>query len=424
MQETKFNFSATRIANITPLPGKSLTFYKDLQTKGLGLRVSETGEKTYIFESKMYGNTIRISIGDPSTWPLLEAQKRAREFKAMIDKGMDPRKHLKDLMTASKAAKINKAPAMVAWHDYIEKRKHKWGERHLETHHEMARDGTASKKKLGKGDKPGARVLPGILYSILLNPLDEITRECVDEWMRREMVSRPSRTRMAITMLGAFLNWCSDQKPYKALIHRSMLSGLKRELPKQSKRDDCLRRAQISPFMQALRDIKNPIMSAYLQGLLITGARRTELALLKWEDVSFKWNEMTIRDKIEGTRKIPLTPYLKSLIEPLPKVNEYVFSNTENKHGRINDIRKTMIVSNARAEIPYLTPHGLRRSFVTLFEWTSAPNGVAKQIMGHKPSGTTEGHYIVREMDFLYIWHCKYEEFLLTEAGFVLPANK
>lgn len=90
----------------------------------------------------------------------------------------------------------------------------------------------------------------------------------------------------------------------------------------------------------------NPVISAYLQGLLLTGARRNELAALRWADVDFKWKSLTIRDKVEGERVFPLTPYLESLIAALPRrkltprqlgetadkaqkdvPNEYVFSS-------------------------------------------------------------------------------------------------
>lgn len=44
----------------------------------------------------------------------------------------------------------------------------------------------------------------------------------------------------------------------------------------------------------------------YLQALLTTGARREELLALRWQDVDFKWKTLTIRDKAEGQRVIPL----------------------------------------------------------------------------------------------------------------------
>jgi integrase len=54
--------------------------------------------------------------------------------------------------------------------------------------------------------------------------------------------------------------------------------------------------------------------SHYLQALLLTGARPGELLALHWEDVNEKWKGLTIRDKVEGERTIPQTPYVAELL--------------------------------------------------------------------------------------------------------------
>ena len=66
-------------------------------------------------------------------------------------------------------------------------------------------------------------------------------------------------------------------------------------------------------WQKKIKKINNPIHAAYLQCLLLTGARREELAGVKWDDIDFQWNSIVIRDKVEGTRTIPLTPYVAGL---------------------------------------------------------------------------------------------------------------
>ena len=56
-----------------------------------------------------------------------------------------------------------------------------------------------------------------------------------------------------------------------------------------------------------MRQIGNPAISAYVQAMLLTGARPNELITVRWADVDFQWNSLTIRDKVEGLRVIPLT---------------------------------------------------------------------------------------------------------------------
>jgi len=66
-----------------------------------------------------------------------------------------------------------------------------------------------------------------------------------------------------------------------------------------------------------VKQIGNPVISAYVQAMLLTGARPNELITVRWEDVDFQWDCMTIKDKVEGLRVIPLTPYVAHLIAAL-----------------------------------------------------------------------------------------------------------
>jgi integrase len=57
-------------------------------------------------------------------------------------------------------------------------------------------------------------------------------------------------------------------------------------LPKKAAKKDCLQREQLKAWFAAVRSLDNPTASAYLQILLLTGARREELAQLKWRSVA------------------------------------------------------------------------------------------------------------------------------------------
>ena len=163
--------------------------------------------------------------------------------------------------------------------------------------------------------------------------------------------------------------------------------------------------------------------AAYLQGLLLTGARLEELAGLQWEDVDFQWKSLTIRDKVDGERTIPLTPFVGALLAALPRRNEWVFSSPAAASGRLQEPRIMHNKALTAAGLPALSIHGLRRSFGTLAEWVECPAGVSAQIMGHKPSATAEKHYRVRPLDLLRQWHSKIEGWILNEAGIEQPAE-
>jgi integrase len=56
--------------------------------------------------------------------------------------------------------------------------------------------------------------------------------------------------------------------------------------------------------------------------LLLVGSRREELAALRWADVDFQWSSITIHDKVEDFRVIPLAPYVAHLLSALPRRSE------------------------------------------------------------------------------------------------------
>jgi integrase len=202
----------------------------------------------------------------------------------------------------------------------------------------------------------------------------------------------------------------------------------------------------------AVRQINNPVVAAYLECLLLTGARPGEVLGIRWADINTQWRSIAIRDKVEGERVIPLTPYVQHLLTALPRRNEWVFSSTRTlamdahnqqrrqakatKRGIAAPEGTVMVTSgtghiikpNAQhdrackvAGIDDLTLHGLRRSFSSLTEWLEVPAGVVAQIQGHKPSATAEKHYKRRPLDLLRVHHERIEAWILEQAGLPEP---
>jgi integrase len=250
-------------------------------------------------------------------------------------------------------------------------------------------------------------------------PLTQIDADHVRAWLAEHSEARPTNAALAFRLLRAFLNWCADRPEYRAYVHTDACAArlARDELPKKSAKDDCLQREQLPLWFEHVRKLANPVHSAYLQVLLLTGARREELAPLQWEDCDFQWKSLTIHDKVEGMRTIPLTPYVASLLSALPRRNEFVFSSPAAASGRLQEPRIGHNKALTAAGLPALSLHGLRRSFGTLAEWVECPAGVSAQIMGHKPSAIAEKHYRRRPLDLLRQWHVKIEEWILEQAG-------
>lgn len=224
--------------------------------------------------------------------------------------------------------------------------------------------------------------------------------------------------------MRGFLNWCMEQPQYAEVLppqNPAQTKTVREVLSKPKVKRDSLQREQLAPWFAAVQGLNNPIAAAYLQVLLLTGARPGEVLAMRWKDINSRWKGMTLRDKVEGERTIPLTPYVARLIESLPRANEWVFPSPS---GDPSLAKKAMSMPHklhekalAVAGIEELTLHGLRRSFKSLTEWLEIPAGVVAQIMGHKPSATAEKHYTVRPLDLLRMHHEKIEAWILEQAG-------
>ncbi|MCF8110892.1 MAG: integrase family protein [Desulfobacteraceae bacterium] len=408
---------------------KTQDFLWDSEVPGLGVRAT-MGAKVFVFQGRFDGKTIRAKIGDVRTWPIDSidpnhpgARQEARRLQGLIDQGIDPRIDKKERLAEQEAKREESHRGEVTlgevWPIYLEARRNRWGDRYYLDHIRVAQQG-GEKKKRGKG-----KTKPGPLSTLMHLKLNALTSDQVSKWAAEESVKRPTQTRIAFECLRGFINWCNDQPDYRGLAATDACSPrIKRQtLPRKKAKDDCLQKEQLSAWFEAVRGLYNPVISAYLQALLLTGARREELSCLKWEDADFKWSSITIHDKVEGLRTIPLTPYVSSLLASLPRRNAYVFSSPTAASGRLVEPRiphnKALVV----AGIEGLTIHGLRRSFGTLAEWVEVPAGVVAQIMGHKPSATAEKHYRRRPLDLLRQWHFKIEAWILSEAGIEQPEH-
>ena len=433
----KANLTAGRVNNFKCEEGKAQDFLWCTDVAGLAVRATPNSDTNrYIFQAKVKGKTMRVTIGKVSAWNIEEAKAKARRLQVEIDKGNDPRQQVADKEAAEvarlqlerdeEAAKLiqEKHETLtlgMVWPLYIESRRKRWSEWSIRDHENIAHAGGV-KKIRGKGLTDAAP-----LASLLDVKLSDLTGIRIAEWLAKEAETRPTRAALAFRLLSVFINWCDSQAEYAGLVPSGACKAqqVRDEMPsKNAKEGDCLQREQLTSWFNAVGQLSNPVPAAYLQSLLLTGARRRELAALRWADVDFQWLSMTIRDKVEGERTIPLTPYVAHLLASLPRRNEWVFSSPTSANGQLAEPTPAHKRALMAAGLPDLTLHGLRRSFGSLAEWTETPAGVVAQIMGHKPSAIAEKHYRRRPLDLLRMWHVKIEAWILEQANIKFESVK
>lgn len=417
----RVNLTAGAIERLSCPADKQQAFMRDSEAPGLRVRVTAAGAKSFVYESKLNRQTIRCTIGDVKIWTIEQARAEARRLAVMLDTGQDPRELERQQQKATEqrkaAAQVQAVTVGDAWQDYVQERTPHWGEHHRNDHARLARSGG---QKATRGTRGTGITSAGPLYPLLALPLRDLTAPVIEAWAAKEGQTRPTAARLAWRLLRAFLTWCTEHDQYKTVVPNANPAKTRKAreaLGKARVKQDTLLREQLSAWFEAVRSISNPTVSAYLQTLLLTGARPGEVLALRWEDMNTQWRGLTIRDKVEGERVIPLTPYLHHLLAALPRRNGYVFSSNRIDDAPITEPNHAHDRACKVAGIDNLTLHGLRRSFKSLTEWLEVPTGVVAQIQGHKPSATAEKHYTVRPLDLLRLHHERIEAWVLEQAG-------
>jgi len=414
---------------------------RDANKKGLRLRVTKAGGKHWQFETRIKSKLFTRALGE---WPAVSievAQAEAHRLRGLTEAGKDPRGIEREAAEAKAAdfeAKVAKAEADRiasaakaeadiakaitmddAWAAYITERRPHWGDLHYRDHiRKAARGGVQSKR--GKGTTKA-----GPLHALMTLRLCDLTAPVIEAWTAKEAATRPTSARLAWRLLKVFLSWCAEQPVYAGLLtgNPAKTKKSREHLGSAGVKRDSLEKSQLGAWFATVQKIQNPVIAAYLQTLLLIGARPGEVITMRWEDINTQWKGITIRDKVEGVRVIPLTPYVANLLAALPRRNEWVFSSATSKAGHITEPNHAHTAACAVAGIIGLTLHGLRRSFKSLTEWLEIPAGVVAQIMGHKPSATAEKHYTVRPLELLAVHHNRIEAWILEQGGIVFEAK-
>ena len=289
--------------------------------------MTANGASAYIFESRLKGKTVRVTIGNPKAWTLDDARQRAAALMVLIDQGINPAEQRREQDEAKARAKAERQAAEAeerrqrqeqeqrravtvadAWAAYLSDRRPHWGDRHYLEHLVKARAAGLDFKRRSK--KPG-KTKPGPLAALMPLPLASLDAPTIEQWAAAEGNTRPTSARLSWRMLAAFLNWCSEHPRYSAIVpaHNPAKTRRAREaLGKPAVKSDVLTREQLKAWFQAVQALRNKTAAAALQVMLLTGARPGEVLEIRWEDVNTKWRGLTIRDKVEGERVILRCP--------------------------------------------------------------------------------------------------------------------
>lgn len=164
-------------------------------------------------------------------------------------------------------------------------------------------------------------------------------------------------------------------------------------------RDRVLSMDEIACVWRAASLLGYPV-GPWVQMLLLTAQRRSEVAGMRWADLDLEnatWTISATDTKARRAHLVPLAPAAIQIIKAMPEVSEYVFSTTADgpirgfaKSKRLLD--KWLDSKSAGLSEPWRF-HDLRRSAATHMVRLGVPELVVSRVLNHAVQGVTGKHY-------------------------------
>ena len=240
--------------------------------------------------------------------------------------------------------------------------------------------------------------------------LDTIARADIEDGMRIEADRARETLRRRGTPLGpesgnatanrwlAAVSACLEEARRQGLIRTNPCRDVRpyREAPPRAR---VLSSDEQERLVAAVLDEPDEIVRAAFILLLETGARKSEVLGMRWDDLDLEAATWRIPSPKAGRPQIvPLTEPLVQLLRELPRTSEWVITGPR---GRRHDLRGEWRRLKERAGIPRdVTIHDLRRTFGLRIARTAGLH-IASRLLRHSSIRITEQVYAPLGLDDL-----------------------
>ncbi len=335
---------------------------------GLALRVSPTGQKSWVITARRPGhkNPSRFALGDYRDFTLSEARDKALDFKRSLREGIDP--------LAERTANAAKAKAERL--ETIDELIEQFNQRCLE--------------KNRSGAEQVALMNQDVLPFWRGRNINDITRKDVKAVVIKKKKTAPVRANRLLTLLKTFFTWAIEEEFLKENPAKDI-----KPVTQESERERVLDDNELQILWTATDKMGAPF-GAITQLLMLSGQRRQEVAGMKWPEVDSEkmlWAIPAERSKNKKAHTLPLTQTMLDIINAQPKVagSEYVFPSGRSpmtKH--VSGYSKAKKRLDKFSSISDWTLHDLRRTAATNMARLRVPIHIIEMLLNHR-SGTLKG---------------------------------
>jgi integrase len=355
---TDLNFTKRTIDALpNPEKGRRVT-YHDKKTPSLALRVSSNGSKSFIVRRKVNGRAERVTLGKYPLMTIEQARKQAAETNAVIAKGESVNEKKRAIRDEMRFGELFK----VYLERYAKMHKKSW------------------KNDVSQYEKHLRKLSNRKLSDIRKQDIQTIHLITGDE----SGIYAANRLLALIHVIFARANEWGWQGSNPA-------SGIKKF--KEQARERFLDADELPRFFESLAQETNSMYKDYFLLAILTGARRSNLLAMRWDEINFEravWIIPHHKAKTKENYHIPLVSEVITVLKQRKanRISVWVFPST-GKTGHLVEPKKAWKRIVERAKLSDLRMHDLRRSFGSWQAATGASLSVIGKSLGHKNINTT-----------------------------------
>jgi integrase len=329
-------------------------------TTSVKLTVSKTKLKTWYYRYTIKGKKRAIRIGAFPGISVDEARRKAIEYGAMVDRGVDPQSQ-KDMhkgMPTFEEFSINE------YLPYAYK-------------HKRSADMDKSKLKLH------------ILKRFGHKRICDITRYDVD--MYRTDISKSHSNATSNRHLALIARMLTLAIEWERGVEKNVCRGMKK-LQETSDAGRALKADEVQRLTVALRAEPNRLGAQAVLLLMYTGLRHAEVLTLPWSAVDLAEGKVFLAHTKSGkSRTVILNQVAIDLIREIkPTRSPYLFPNAVDPQRPMNNIRKVWMRALANAGCQHARLHDLRHSLASAAAVAGVSLYAIQKMLGHSSSHMTQ----------------------------------
>ena len=341
---------------------KTRVDYFDTDIPGFLLEVRSTGKCTFYQRYRdKYGRLKQARIGPTDSISLEDARHKAKEIRSQTLMGFDPREEFEKYRNETTFKEFIQEQYL----PYVKVHKRSW-------------------------EQDQSMLDLRILSLWGSKKISEITREDVQQFQSTFLRAgcKPSTANRYMALVKYIFNLAEKWE----VIERTPARHISR-LEDNNHKERYLTPEETERLLTELKNCKSETVPDIIKFLILTGARKSEVVNLPWQELDLEkgfWTIFPERNKTKKRKVIPLSRgALNILNNRKDNGSEYVFLNP--KTGKpIKHFHRTWDRIRTNAGVPDLRVHDLRHSYASVLINSGRSLYEVQKLLGHSNISTTQ----------------------------------